>query len=122
MATTVTTPSDPQPVQTTEQAKAEYNAALTGTNNVTLPAPEAPPVAPQPLTVPEGQKLAIQENADGTVHLKLSTGEEFTGTPLEVSRKMAESKVDTTLYAKDLKAKLETATPPVPAVPTDVPP
>lgn len=107
--------SDPQ---TAAEAKTAFDAAL-AVPEVPVVQPVVPvvPIAPQTLVVPEGQKIAIQENADGSVHMKLSTGEEFTGTPLEVSRKIAESKVDTTLYAKDLKSKLDARVEAPPATP-----
>jgi hypothetical protein len=68
------------------------------------PTPAAEVVVTPPAT---SDPYTITKNADGTVHAKLDTGEEFKGTYEEVLPKLLQSKRDSSAYAKELKTKLE---------------
>jgi hypothetical protein len=84
----------------------------------TKPPETAPVVAPPSgATAPAepAEPYTITENADGTVHVKLETGEEFKGSWKEVGPKLAKSKHDSSAYAKELKAKLDAGAPPAAA-------
>jgi hypothetical protein len=92
--------------------------AIPGDNagQLTPPTPTAV-VVTEPITVPS---YTLTDLDNGQQEVKLATGEVFKGTANEVLEKLAKSKVDTTEYAKGLKAELETAKaapPPAPAAP-----
>lgn len=94
---------------TLPELRAAAVAASETTPVVTPVAPVVPAVAGP--TTPE--PYTITESPDGTVHVKLDTGEEFKGSWKEVGPKLAKSKHDSSAYAKELKAKLDAGAPPV---------
>ena len=113
-------PAVPDPQQPDPQTMplADLKAALTNPP-AAEPAPTpAPAPAPAPAATPE--PYHIEKLADGTVHVKLDSGEEFRGTYDEVLPKIAKSKYDSSSYAKQLKHELETKS--VPAQPPVQPP
>lgn len=110
---------------TSASTDAEISAAEAAVRATAIPGDNAgqvttaePVVAAEP--APAAQ-YTLTDLGNGQQELKLATGEVFKGTVTEVLEKVAKSKVDTTEYAKGLKAELETAkaTPPAaPAAPT----
>ena len=69
---------------------------------------QSQPPENKPETFPDGQLYQLTNNPDGTIEMKLATGERFVGNPVEVAQKIAESKVHTTRWARDIKRQSET--------------
>lgn len=67
-----------------------------------------PIVTPTPITEPvvEPQPYTLTPKEDGTVHLKLETGEEFSGKYEEILPKLAKAKVDTNRSYSGIKSEL----------------
>ena len=126
MSAPIVTPNltDKLPEQMTQdelvQKSNEVRAQVAATP-ASVPAPAAddvaglPPGAPAPTPqLPEGFS-EYELRADGTLHTKLVTGEVFDGQPLEVTQKLAASKVATNRSYLEAKGKLEAIPPSAPA-------
>lgn len=88
----------------------------------TAPTPTPTEVVPEvvapPAVLPEGVD-ALETLADGKMHVKLATGEDFTGTPIEIAGKMGSAHVSTKRWAQALRdAKPQPAAPPAPLPPS----
>jgi hypothetical protein len=137
MTTPAITPSLPDISKiTSASTDAEISAAEAAVRATAIPGDNAG----QPITVPSTTVVSnvntsepavvpaqytLTDLGNGQQELKLATGEVFKGTVTEVLEKVAKSKVDTTEYAKGLKAELETAkaapvAPAAPALPANV--
>ena len=70
------------------------------------PQQQAPPVQAPPVEAPPQlfERTALE---DGTIQVKLNTGEIFTGTPDELVEKLAGSAAHTHVYGKRLKTQLD---------------
>ncbi len=66
--------------------------------NVLRPARQNQRLNPQ--TFPDGKMYQLENLPDGNLKVKLATGEEFTGDPISVTQKLAESKVNTAVWAR----------------------
>jgi hypothetical protein len=95
----------PDITQSAESLRQQAVSVQTSTPTV----PEAPAVAPVTPSEPEWGNLQKQD--DGTFSIKLKTGEEFKGKAEDILPILAKSKWDSSTYAKDLKTKLDAATP-----------
>src|SRR5712692_2793325 len=60
-----------------------------------------------PETFPDGSLYQLTDKGDGAIEVKLITGERFIGTPLEVTRKIAESNVHTKRWARQQRAQAQ---------------
>jgi hypothetical protein len=109
--------SDPQGEQNGDQPDAGYypigGIPKTASGNGSNPTPSVPEVPAYPnYYLPEPEWGNLQKQDDGTFSIKLKTGEEFKGKAEDILPILAKSKWDSSTYAKDLKTKLDAATPP----------
>src|SRR6266852_4625270 len=68
-----------------------------------------------PETFPDGSLYQLTGQGDGAIEVKLITGERFIGSPLEVTRKIAESNVHTKRWAQQQRAQAHPQAQPQPA-------
>lgn len=110
MSTTPTTPEPTTPVTVSPDISApadDLRAAAVAVEQPPSPVEPAPteatPVTPEP--------YSVTTNEDGTVSIKLETGETFTGDPVSVATKLAAAKVNTRRHYERLAQEAATKTP-----------
>jgi hypothetical protein len=109
--------SDPQGEQNGDQPDAGYYPiggvpkTASGNGSNTYPYSTANPPTDPSLLPSEPEWGNLQKQDDGTFSIKLKTGEEFKGKAEDILPILAKSKWDSSTYAKDLKTKLDAATP-----------
>lgn len=101
------TPSTPTSVDINTPADQLRQAAVAATAPAEPVAPAAQPATPTATPAPTQEPYSVQTNPDGTVYVKLDSGEEFRGSWQEVLPKMAKSKYDSSSYAKQKAAEAE---------------
>jgi hypothetical protein len=57
---------------------------------------------------PDGQKVHVTQNQDGTLHVEYATGEKFDGDALTVTQRIGEAHVNTKLWARSRTGQAQT--------------
>jgi hypothetical protein len=100
--------TNPTPDITQSAESLRQQAVSVQTSTPTPSIPETTPTT----TPSEPEWGNLQKHEDGNFSIKLTTGEEFKGKAEDILPILAKSKWDSSTYAKDLKTKLDAATPP----------
>jgi hypothetical protein len=65
---------------------------------------QAQPQNQAPATFPDGTTYRVTQNQDGTMQVEYITGEKFSGSPLEVTQKIANAHIQTKRWAQQQRA------------------